>query len=217
MRTLKVRREIFTSSSPGLDEISSRLDDHGPGELINTLNWDNFGYRPEVRFNIAWNDKEILLKYYVREEFVKAEKTASNQQVSEDSCVELFISPIEDGIYYNFEFNAIGTILLGAGTGREERSLAPIRTINKVRRTSSYGNKPFNEKRGESLWTITIAIPLDAFFFHDLNEIKGKTFRANFYKCGDGLTRPHYLSWSPVGTKKPDFHQPVFFGILEFI
>jgi hypothetical protein len=39
--------------------------------------------------------------------------TRSNQQVYEDSCVEFFVAPSNDGIYFNFEFNAIGTILMG--------------------------------------------------------------------------------------------------------
>jgi hypothetical protein len=217
MKAHKVRREKFKSSFPELHEISSRLDGHGPGVLIDILNWENFGYRPEVRFNIARDDKEIFLKYYVHEEFVKAEVTGFNQPVSNDSCVEFFVSPSDDGIYYNFEFNAIGTMLLAAGTGRKERSPAPVLTAEKVRRVSSYGNKPFAEKSGHCFWTITIAIPPDAFFLHDLKEINSKMFRANFYKCGDGLTRPHYLSWNPVSTQKPDFHRPEYFGILEFI
>ena len=38
--------------------------------------------------------------------------------------------------------------------------------------------------------------------------------RANFYKCGDKTAHPHFLSWSPVSTEKPDFHRPEFFGEL---
>ena len=40
--------------------------------------------------------------------------------------------------------------------------------------------------------------------------------KANFYKCGDKLSVPHYLSWNPVTTEKPDFHRPEYFGLLEF-
>jgi hypothetical protein len=52
---------------------------------------------------------------------------------------------------------------------------------------------------------------------HKIKELKGKTFRANFYKCGDMLSVPHYVTWNPVGTKKPDYHQPAYFGLLKFI
>ena len=40
------------------------------------------------------------------------------------------------------------------------------------------------------------------------------SLRANFYKCGDKTAHPHYLSWSPIHTEKPDFHRPEFFGEL---
>ncbi|MDE7147331.1 MAG: hypothetical protein K2O20_02960, partial [Duncaniella sp.] len=36
--------------------------------------------------------------------------------------------------------------------------------------------------------------------------------RGNFYKCASGTSQPHYLSWTPVPTPEPDFHQPQHFG-----
>lgn len=216
MKTLIVKREKSGSLYPGLKEVSASLDNYGPGVPIDTINWERFDYKPEVRFNLAYSDKELFLKYYIIEEYVKAEKTDSNQMVCEDSCVEFFVSPGNDGIYYNFEFNPIGTMLLGTGTGRSDRTLAPVSVIDKIRREGSLGNIPFSEKQGRLSWTITAAIPFDVFYRHDLKEIKGKDFRANFYKCGDKLTRPHYLTWNPVMTNNPDFHQSEFFGMLKF-
>jgi hypothetical protein len=217
LKTLEVHKEIFERTYPDLDEVSSRLDKHGPGEKIDTLNWENFKYKPEVSFNIAYSDREIFLKYYVREEFVKAEKTKSNQMVCEDSCLEFFVSPADDGIYYNFEFNAIGTCLLGTGTCREDRTPAPGSAINGIRRMGSSGKRPFRERKGDFFWTITVAIPKEVFFLHTVGDLKGKIFRANFYKCGDKLTHSHYLTWNPVETINPDYHQPEFFGMLKLI
>lgn len=34
---------------------------------------------------------------------------------------------------------------------------------------------------------------------------------ANFYKCGDDLPAPYYLSWNKIIAPKPDFHYPDFF------
>jgi hypothetical protein len=217
MKILEVKKETFERKQPDLSEVSARLDSHGPGELIDILNWENYNYRPDVWFNIAYTEREILLKYYVNEAFIKAEKTESNQMVCEDSCVEFFVSPAEDRIYYNFEFNPIGTCLLGAGTCRKDSSLAPVSVIDGIRRMGSSGTKPFKEKKGKHAWSITVAIPKEAFFRHKLKDFYGKIFRANFYKCGDKLAQPHYLTWNPVGTKNPDYHQPDFFGVLKFI
>ena len=41
--------------------------------------------------------------------------------------------------------------------------------------------------------------------------------RANFYKCGDKTLQPHFLSWSPIHSEKPDFHRPEDFGIINFL
>jgi hypothetical protein len=217
MRTIEVKKILFDRDYPDIKEVSTKLDGMGRGILVETVNWESFNYKPEVRFNIAYSDREIFLKYYINEEFVKAEKTESNQMVCEDSCVEFFVSPADDGVYYNFEFNAIGTCLLGAGTGRKDSSVAPVSVIDGIRRSGSSGKSPFTEKEGSFSWDITIAIPTEAFFRHEVKELKGKVFRANFYKCGDKLKQPHYLTWNPVETINPDYHQPEYFGMLKFI
>jgi len=183
---------------------------------IETINWKEFNYKPDVKFSIAHNDNEIVLKYYVKENYFKAEYTESNQNVYEDSCVEFFVSPEKDGLYYNFEFNGIGTCLMGSGTGRENRR-TDVEMISKIRIVASAGNKPIPERHGEFKWTLMAAIPFEVFFHHKIRNAKGKTFRANFYKCGDKLSVPHYVTWNPVETKKPDFHQPEYFGEIRFI
>ena len=40
--------------------------------------------------------------------------------------------------------------------------------------------------------------------------------KGNFYKCGDMLSKPHFLSWNPIDTPSPDFHVPASFGLLTF-
>ena len=39
---------------------------------------------------------------------------------------------------------------------------------------------------------------------------------ANFYKCGDLTVNKHYLAWQPVGTERPDYHRPEYFGPMVF-
>ena len=55
--------------------------------------------------------------------------------------------------------------------------------------------------------------------FPELEEslLGSGTSRANFYKYGDILTIPHYVTWNQVGTEKPDYHQPEYFGLLKFV
>ena len=180
------------------------------------MNWPAFQYKPDVRFAIAYGKREIYIKYFVHEASVKAEMTEHNQRVYEDSCVEFFFMPADDGIYYNFEFNSIGTTLLSAGKGREERVFAERQTMDKIRTTGSLGKRPFKEEIKDTTWDLTIVIPFEALFLHSIISPSGLTGRANFYKCGDKLSIPHYLSWSPVQSDKPNFHLPSSFGIIRF-
>jgi len=217
MQVLDVKETDFETDYPELKDISARMDILAEKHKINIINWQQYNYRPEVSFSVQYSDKEIYIKFYITEDYFKAEMTEPNQMVCEDSCVEFFVSPEEDGIYYNLEFNGIGTCLLGSGSSRADSTPANPAIISKIRRLTTVGNKPIKEKKGKIAWTITLAIPFEVFFLHKVNTLKGKTFRANFYKCGDKLPLPHYLTWSPVATEKPDFHQPAHFGILRFV
>jgi hypothetical protein len=217
MKIAEVYKSDLESEYPSMETVSTLLDNQKGRLIIDTINWKGYNYKPDVAFSIAYSDHEIFLKYYITENYFKAEKTDSNQMVCEDSCVEFFVSPGDDGIYYNMEFNAIGTCLLGTGTGRSDSTRVNPEIISKIRRLTSAGKEPVKEKTGEYAWTITLAIPFEVFFHHRIKDLKGKIFRANFYKCGDKLTVPHYVTWNPVGTEMPDYHQPEHFGMLKFV
>lgn len=212
IRVNNLGKESFTD----LAEISAGLDKLEPRYSIDIINWKEFSYKPEVKFILAYSDSELYIKYYVRESFVKAEKVQDNSKVCEDSCVEFFVAPTDDGIYYNFEFNSIGTCYLGSGHGRDDSKPVNNDLVGKVRRLSSMENLPFSERQGEQEWELTVAIPLDVIFGEKIQGIKGRKIKANFYKCGDMLSKPHYLTWNKIATANPDYHRPEYFGEIIF-
>jgi hypothetical protein len=216
MKSVEVVKLVSGNEVPSLEDLSVMMDKL-QANAIDVLNWEKYSYKPSVAFSIASSDKELFLKYYVAEKCFKADHTKSNQEVYEDSCVEFFVSPGGDNGYYNFEFNGIGTCLMGRGTGRNDRVRLDSEIISRIRRMSTMGNKPVGEIHGDITWSITIAIPFGVFTNHEENIFAGKEIRANFYKCGDKLTVPHYVTWNPVGTEKPDFHRPEFFGFIKFV
>jgi Carbohydrate-binding family 9 len=57
-----------------------------------------------------------------------------------------------------------------------------------------------------------VIIPVTLFADYDLDRFDGQLMRANLYKCGDRLTKPHYATWNPVVSQKPDYHRPESFG-----
>lgn len=210
-------KEIKVEGAFDLQNVSRLLEEKIELQTINLINWEAFSYRPEVKFRIAHSNNQIWLKFYVKEENVLAQRTETNSATHKDSCVEFFIDPGQEGKYYNFEFNCIGITHLAYGPGRGKREFIDPKTIQEqIMIESTLGNQPFDEKKGGHSWEMTIVIPASIFTHTNGLKLKGMTSNANFYKCGDDTSKPHYLSWSPVGTEQPDFHQPDFFGGLSF-
>ena len=180
------------------------------------VNWAEFPYQPEVKFRAAHTGDAILLHYQVTEASVRAVALADDGRVWEDACVEFFLSPEGNDFYYNFECNCATKLLLHGGPAGGERPTASEEVLKSVKRWSSLGTEPFEERVGECTWEVALVIPASAIFRHEIETFNGKTMRANFYKCGDKLQTPHYLSWAPIELPKPKFHCPEFFGELVF-
>lgn len=215
MKELNVKK--VSLANVAVENVPALLDKEKVAfEPINIVNWSAYPYQPEVQFRIAHTDDAILLNYRVKEASVSAVAGKDNGPVWEDACVEFFSIPAEDGIYYNVECNCVGTLLIGAGAGRDNREHAPQEVMDKVQRWSSLGREAFKERIGECNWELALVIPYSAFFKHQITNLDGKSIRANFYKCGDNLQTPHFLSWNPIGLEKPNFHCPEFFGELKF-
>lgn len=183
---------------------------------MDVANWaDSYPYKPEVEFSVAHDGESILVLYHVREESVRAVAGQDGGHVWEDSCCEFFFAPDDRG-YYNIECNCAGTLLVAYGAGRESREQASPETMRLIDREASLGRKPFDTTTGENDWTLALRIPLAVFFHHPDLQLVGLSAKGNFYKCGDLLPKPHFLSWNKVGVEKPDFHRPNFFGELRF-
>lgn len=198
-----------------IKELSDLLDQLDR-QTIDTVNWSEYNYKPTVNFVIARSNSELFIKYYVEEQTVRAVNTESNQPVYQDSCVEFFTRPTTEGPYLNFEFNAIGTCLMQRGLSRADRKFANPDEISLIRRLSSLGNQAIKEGNDLKEWQLTLAIPFQLIFGETQPNLVGKMIMANFYKCGDKLPQPHYLTWNPIQTDHPDFHRPEFFGVVKF-
>lgn len=214
MKELIVKKVNIAGDAPWSDVLKSL--ETTEWNDIDTINWPEYGYRPQVQFRTAYTDTAFLLQYKVKEQAVRAIAANDNGEVWKDSCVEFFITP-DNSIYYNFEFNCAGTCLLAAGDSRNGREAAQSNVISPIRRQPSLGRHPFGERKGETEWDLALVIPYTCLFKHPDYSPAGKTARANFYKCGDELTVPHFVSWNPIKTETPDFHRPEFFGTVKFI
>lgn len=175
--------------------------------IVNSPWKEEFPYSPIVSFQILHSSQFIALHYVVEEEFVRAQAIRPNESVWEDSCVEFFVSLDNKKTYYNFEFNVLGTGLIGYGSSvkseRNRLSAGQIETVN----TLTFVKK----QNGSKAWEIFLLIPKDLI---SLGDEGNKVIHANFYKCGDALPNPHFIAWSNIDNPKPNFHLPQFFGEL---
>ncbi len=223
-RTVIAKELKFDTPTPSIAQIEAAFKENNVEyNPIDCVNWDGFNYTPDVKFAIAYSENEIYIQYLVTEDDIKAvygQDTASAPY--KDSCVEFFCIPGEGGEYYNLELNCIGKGTFAGGAKRTERTKYGQDVLDQIRREASLGSEAFGTKTKADnnnqpyTWKVTAAIPVKLYALSEVKPLKGRTIKANFYKCGDDMPNKHYLSWNPIGTQKPNFHTPEYFGDLKF-
>ncbi|MEG2612351.1 MAG: carbohydrate-binding family 9-like protein [Alistipes sp.] len=179
-------------------------------------NWAvDYPYTPRVEFRMLHTGTQLCIRFEVAEHSTAAVVVADQGEVWTDSCVEFFLA-VDDSGYYNFETNCIGTMLLAFRKERPTPEYAPVEVMHAVRRISTLSRASFVERQGDNHWSLTLVIPPEALFRHAFSSWDGLRARMNLYKCGDHLSPPHFLSWRPIATTRPDFHRPEFFVPVDF-
>lgn len=199
----------------GAADAGRALKERVAANAIARVNWPEFSYRPEVSFRIGHVQDEIWLRFDVSEERVRGLETRLHGDVYKDSCVEFFVS-FDRVNFYNLEVNCIGTKHMGYGPSRHGRTFVSPEMMRLIAAHSTLGDKPFEEKDGGFEWSLSLRVPTAVFMFDSLKGLSGLVAAANFYKIGDALAVPHYLSWAPVLAPKPDYHRPEFFRDIRF-
>lgn len=186
-----------------------------PFEPIATVNWpDEFPYCPDVAVRMAWCPEGIVLHYRVDEQCVRAIYGEDDGKVWTDSCVECFIRNAESDTYYNIECNCVGTLLIGLRGDDCGRCHLSLEVMAQVKRWASLGRETFGNRAEQTAWELALVIPASVFSGYPISLEEGGRLRANFYKCGDDLPVPHFVSWNPINVEKPNFHRPECFGEL---
>ena len=208
--------EIPFIAIPGIpvpDDIISYFNELCP-IAINNNPWPQNSHSVKANYSIAHNGNAIFLKYHIEEDHVLA-SSSTNGNIHKDSCVEFFIAFGEDENYYNLEFNSLGWGKIGYGPDRENRTLLSASVVDMVATSCKINS---SVKNGDKLfkWNIILVIPLAVFYHNNFSSFKALRARGNFYKCGDGMPEPHFLTWNLIKAPAPDFHQKEYFAELEF-
>ncbi len=193
-------------------DLDTALELSGARFDVDCVNWpEAFPYAPLCGGRVARTRDALVVDFRVSGLDLRARNTADNGRQWEDSCVEVFIQDPEDGNYYNFEINALGKVLACTGPDRHNRTPRPAEEMEQILRFTQMEGGPL-EQEGIHTWRVGVVIPFRLLGIDP--ERLPRSIKANFYKCGDKTAHPHFLSWSPVETPKPDFHRPEFFGEL---
>ncbi len=183
-----------------------------PQARINSFHWEKEGFsRPESYVCIyAEENCGIHIRLRSFEENIRCECTEKNSPIYTDSCLEIFLMPIEgDPRYINFEVNPNGVYLSEIGTGRKDR-----RFISELTDIEPIIN-PFKlTENAKEAWGYEIFIPdtlISAVYGIDYST-KETVIKGNFYKCADLSATPHYAALFPVTSAELGFHNPDCFG-----
>lgn len=191
------------------DHLEKALELEGARFDVCQVNWpETFPYAPICAGRIARTQDAILVSWRVSGLGLTV-KNEDDGNIWEDSCCEIFLKDPDCPDYYNIEVNAAGFLLVGRGPDRHNRVRLPLDVIARIGRISGV-KAPVDNADDLLSWSLTVSIPYDVIGL-DAKKLPAKLL-GNIYKCGDKTAHPHFLSWNPVGTPKPDFHRPDFFG-----
>ncbi len=180
-------------------------------------------HHPRVKCRLLYDETGLFGMFRVEDRYVLSAAEKFQDPVCQDSCVEFFAEPLRDGGYFNFEMNCGGTLLVShildarrTKTGFAEwrpltmTEAAPIRVVSTLPRI----NLP--ERTEPVVWRVGFFIPFEVFGPSGWKGVpaSGTIWRANFYKCADASSHPHWASWQPVPVL--NFHLPEYFGEIVF-
>jgi len=177
---------------------------------------------PRTQAKLAYDARCLYVVFRVEDNFVRAVASKHQDPVYKDSCVEFFFTPglnTADG-YFNLEMNCGGTMLFHFQKVPRQNSLTiPASELDRIEVAHSLPQRIDPEIRDSTTWVVEYRMPFDLLlaYFPDTQPPKsGSRWRANFYKCADETSQPHWLTWALIDHPVPDFHRPESFGILEF-
>jgi len=177
---------------------------------------------PRTQAKLLYDDEALYVIFRVEDRYIRAVAEQHQGNVYLDSCVEFFFAPADDveKAYFNLEMNCGGTILLHYQTiPRIEPIKLTKEDLALIQVSSTQPKIVDPEITSPTVWSVEYRLPLSIlkkYYPSFVQPESGVTWRANFYKCADRTSHPHWLTWAKVGHPSPNFHIPKFFGRIVF-
>jgi len=179
-------------------------------------------HMPRTQAKLAYDDQAIYVIFRVEDRYVRAVAERHQDMVCRDSCVEFFFTPGTDVTkgYFNLEMNCGGIMLLHYQVvPRKPTAVMTPEDLAQIQVAHSMPKRVDPEITEPTVWTVEYRLPLSLvtkYAPYAAMPAPGVEWRANFFKCADQTSKPHWLTWSYVDRPKPDFHVPECFGTLRF-
>lgn len=181
-------------------------------------------HRPKTQARLLYDDAGIFVFFRVEDRYVRAVAKKYQDMVCFDACVEFFVEPRPGTGYFNFEVNCGGTLHLShiedptrTPEGFKKFAMVPKALGSQVKIFHSMPEIVDPEQTEPVVWVVEYFIPRSLFdeYWDGLGALSGQTWRANFYKCADETSRPHWAMWAPI-TGGLSFHTPEYFAPVRF-
>lgn len=194
-------------------------------ETLELTHWyESPTHRPKVQARVLHDAQNIYVTFRVNDRYVRATREDYQASVCRDSCVEFFVRPKSNKGYFNFEMNCGGTLLLYyiedptfTPKGFRKFQEVPWELGKQIRVYHSLPKIVYPEIEEPTEWFVEYAIPLSLFehYVGKLGALPGQEWKANFYKCADQTSQPHWVSWAPLSGPL-NFHRPQDFQTIRF-
>jgi hypothetical protein len=197
---------------------------HAPTLAVSHFHPRSSDHRPRTEAKLLHDGDALYILFRVDDRYVRSVHTEFESDTYKDSCVELFVQPQDRAGYFALEVNCGGAFSLRY---IEDPRRTPNRFVKwtavsaadaaRVRIAHSMPAVVEPELAGPVSWWIEVALPSAAMepYCGAIGLLSGQRWRGNLFKCGDETSHPHWASWAPIGDEL-NFHQPVYFGDLEF-
>ena len=177
---------------------------------------------PYTEVKLQYDAENIYVIFRVQDRYVRAAATDIHGEVWKDSCVEFFFSPYSGhgDSYLNLEVNCYGVPLMQHHDGpRMGTRFLDVEQCRKIEVAASIQGPIEDETTDPLTWTLEYRLPYEILADHPEFErpAPNACWRANFYKCADDSSHPHWVTWSPIRRQQPGFHRPEYFGTLNFV
>jgi len=192
-------------------------------DILELTHWmgDKPDHFPKTQAKVLYDDNNLYVFFRVEDRYVRALADRTHGKVWEDSCVEFFFTPHDQSEYeyFNLEINCGGRMLFRYNDKRhkiekfvEESDCAMIDVHH------SLPSFIIDEITEPVVWTLRYKLPFRVItrYAKITKPQASVSWRANFYKCAENNSHPHWLTWSLVDYPAPNFHLPQCFGVLQF-